>query len=144
MEHYSETYKKFLSALNRLQETIEMLKAVEKYAKKIGKTENAFREILLDSLFIRFRFTAYLFYEHMQQHVSREQGLWEQFDPTPVIKAAHKMNMLSTDEAQKAIEMIPNLKIIASSDTTKKVQTNILSYYELMKRCGEKLAPISD
>lgn len=139
-------HEQLLAALLALQESIMLFDdLVLKKPELIGQYRydqlyKAFRESMIQ----RFEFCTELFWKYLKIYVEGVAGLVEYNSPTPVIRAAFKVGVLTENDAEQFLEMVQDrnrTSHIYKEEIAEELLKKIPAHYQSMNLVAHQLKP---
>ena len=136
MEKLKLKHESLQKALNRLLQTID---GAEKF-KQEGDEE--IWRVWRDSMIQRFEFSIELFWKYLKKYLEKEKI--KSLSPKSVIRDYCSSGFLDTQDAETFLTMLDDRNDVShmyKEELADRLSVKIPTYYELMKKYADKLAP---
>jgi hypothetical protein len=143
VDRLNQRYQVLLKALNMLQSAVNMLTALEKNTDTFSENAER-RQMLMDSVVLRFKYTASLFWKYLEEYLEHVIGLIVITGPFPVMRTSLTAGMMNVQETEKALEMIRDLNMLLRGyvdESTEPLTKKIAEYYVCMRAVAQRLEP---
>jgi len=152
MERLKIKREKLLSALERLEESVEDFEKIQKLTDEDFKElsgrfdflekENIYRS-RRDSMVQRFEFSSDLFWKYLKLFMTESlKRTIELNAPKSIIRDAHNTKLITEEDARELIKMINDRNLsshIYKEEVADEVASKIPTYYKIMKKYAEVL-----